>query len=219
METLTYDRAAAVAYAHRWAYRRNPQYLDFSNLGGDCTNFASQSILAGSHGVMNFTPTYGWFYRTSSDRTASWTGVPYLYNFLTANTGAGPFGSETDLAHMEPGDVVQLQITGDNYHHTPVVVKVLKENPGLEDILVAAHSYDADYRPLSTYDAQRMRFIHIEGVRVPTGTAVPVPPATLPTPLPAPAPTSPQPPVEAVPLPAPAIPGRQRPRRKRSYMQ
>jgi hypothetical protein len=159
--------------------------------------------------------------------------VPYLYNFLTANTGAGPFGVETDLAHLEPGDVVQLLITGDNYHHTPVVVKVLKENPGLEDILVAAHSYDADYRPLSSYAIQKMRFIHIEGVRVPAGTGV-TPPKTLPTPLPAPAPTPPvttqpnplpapaptfpKPPVEAVPLPAPAIPGRQRPRRKRNYM-
>ena len=71
---LPYDRAAAVAYAHAWAYRRNPLYLDFSAIGGDCTNFASQCIYAGA-GIMNFTPLYGWFYRGADDRTPSWTGV------------------------------------------------------------------------------------------------------------------------------------------------
>ena len=34
-----YDREKAVAYAHKWAYGRNPAYGDFSEMGGDCTNF------------------------------------------------------------------------------------------------------------------------------------------------------------------------------------
>ena len=70
----------AVAYAHRWAYFRNPDYLDFSDLGGDCTHYASQCIFAGS-GIMNYTPELGWYYISSSDRTAAWTGVNFLYNF------------------------------------------------------------------------------------------------------------------------------------------
>lgn len=36
-----YDREQAVQYARMWAYDRNPAYYDFSNLGGDCTNFVS----------------------------------------------------------------------------------------------------------------------------------------------------------------------------------
>ena len=43
-----YNRAAAVAYAHAWAYRRNPRYYNYEELGGDCTNFASQCLYAGS---------------------------------------------------------------------------------------------------------------------------------------------------------------------------
>ena len=39
-----YDRAAAVLYAHRWAYGRNPAFYDYEELGGDCTNFASQCL-------------------------------------------------------------------------------------------------------------------------------------------------------------------------------
>lgn len=42
-----YNRGKAVAYALEWAMSRNPAYLDFEELGGDCTNFASQCLLAG----------------------------------------------------------------------------------------------------------------------------------------------------------------------------
>lgn len=165
MQIIPYDRNAAVTYAHRWAYGRNPKYLDFSNLGGDCTNYASQCLLAGSRGVMNYTPTYGWFYRSANDRTPSWTGVEYLYNFLTANMGLGPFATETALGNLRPGDIVQLLVEGERFHHSPIVVAVRRRNPTLRDVLVAAHSYDADYRPLSSYRARRLRFLHIEGVR------------------------------------------------------
>ena len=33
-----------------------------------------------------------------------------------------------------------------------------------ENVLVAAHSYDADDRPLSTYDYREIRFLKIFGV-------------------------------------------------------
>ena len=56
---IPYRRDLAVAYAHRWAYGRNPAYFDYEELGGDCTNYASQCLFAGV-GVMNYTPTYGW---------------------------------------------------------------------------------------------------------------------------------------------------------------
>ena len=53
-----YDRAAAVVYAHRWAFKRNPAYYDYEEIGGDCTNYASQCLYAGS-GIMNYTPDFG----------------------------------------------------------------------------------------------------------------------------------------------------------------
>ena len=65
-----YDRAKAVAYAHEWAYGRNPRFYDFSNIGGDCTNFASQCLYAGS-GVMNYSPTNGWYYINLNSRSPS----------------------------------------------------------------------------------------------------------------------------------------------------
>ena len=81
MREIPYDRGAAVDYARRWALSRNPAFYDFSDIGGDCTNFVSQCIYAGA-GVMNYTKDTGWYYISSSDRTPSWTGVEYLYDFL-----------------------------------------------------------------------------------------------------------------------------------------
>ena len=105
---MLYNREAAVQYAREWAYRRNPQFFDFSEIGGDCTNFASQCIYAGA-GIMNYTPVFGWFYINANNRTPSWTGVNELYRFLVNNTGAGPQGSVVPLSQIQDGDVVQLQ--------------------------------------------------------------------------------------------------------------
>ncbi len=159
----SYDRRAAVLYAHEWAFGRNPAFYDYEDIGGDCTNFASQCIFAGS-GVMNFTPTFGWYYIDSNQKAPAWTGVPYLYNFLTRKTpSVGPVAEEVPIWEIMPGDIVQLSFKGVAFQHSPVVVRANKpQSP--EEILVAAHSYDADNRPLSTYEYQKVRYLHITGV-------------------------------------------------------
>lgn len=157
-----YDRFAAVMYAHQWAYGRNPRFYDYEEIGGDCTNFASQCLFAGS-GIMNFTPTFGWYYIDANQKSPSWTGVPYLYNFLTRRTvSVGPVGEEAPLEALRPGDLVQLSFDGEVFRHTPVVVAV-RQPVSPDTVLLAAHSYDADNRPLSTYDYQKLRCIHITG--------------------------------------------------------
>ena len=163
MRFALYDRRAAVLYAHRWAYGRNPAFYDYENLGGDCTNFASQCIYAGS-GVMNFTPTFGWYYIDPDQKAPAWTGVPHLYNFLTRpERSTGPAGQPCELADLRPGDLIQLSFDGETFRHSPVVVSV--GNPVTpENVLIAAHSYDADDRPLSTYDYREIRFLKIFGV-------------------------------------------------------
>lgn len=157
-----YDRAAAVAYAHRWAYARNPAYYNFDALGGDCTNFASQCLYAGG-GVMNYRPTFGWFYRSANDRSPSWTGVPFFYNFLTRTDGSpGPLAEETTLERCSPGDFVQLRFGPGRFGHTPIIV-AMGETPTLSNTLVAAHTFDTDYKPLSGYGFEELRFLHILG--------------------------------------------------------
>lgn len=159
MREVPYDRQAAVAYAQRWAMGRNPAYFDFENIGGDCTNFASQCLYAGS-GVMNWTPVMGWYYVDAARRAPAWTGVEQLYRFLVTNGGPGPWGSVVDRDRVLPGDLLQLGDADGRFYHTPVVLAV-------EDgeIYVAAHTIDALWRPLSSYSFERVRYLHIPGVR------------------------------------------------------
>lgn len=49
MNYKEYNRENAIQYTKKWAYSRNPKYYDFDSIGGDCTNFVSQCIFAGSN--------------------------------------------------------------------------------------------------------------------------------------------------------------------------
>lgn len=161
---LSYNRDNAVAYAHRWAYDRNPAYYSYDELGGDCTNFASQVLHAGG-AVMDPTPTYGWYYWDANNKAPAWTGVKYLYQFLTnSEKTCGPVGQVAELEQLQPGDLIQLSFDGQTYSHNPIVVAV-SEPVTPETILLAAHTYDSDYRPLSTYAYKAIRPIHITGIK------------------------------------------------------
>lgn len=157
--TKKYNREAAKNYAKTWAFARNPKYYAFDKIGGDCTNFISQCIYAGSN-IMNYTPTFGWYYIDSTRRSPSWTGVEFLYNFLISNTKNGPFGSEIDSSKIEIGDVIQLGNLEKFYHSLLVVGK------DRNNIYVSAHDFNAYMKPLNSYIYQKIRFIHIEGVRI-----------------------------------------------------
>jgi len=163
MTTMPYNRTAAICYAHKWAKDRNPKYGNFDGMGGDCTNFISQCLFEGT-GVMNTTKDTGWYYYSLNSRAAAWTSVKYLYNFLIGNKGLGPFGHEVSMYEICEGDLVQLKLDQPDFQHTPFVVAVGKPFD-LSSILVAAHTYDSDLRPLDTYDIHDIRFIHIDGYR------------------------------------------------------
>lgn len=164
--TKPYIRERVVEYARTWALDRNPLFLNFTGRGGDCTNFASQCLLAGSC-TMDFTPDFGWYYVSPDNRAPAWTSVEYFYDFVTEqpnfaseNRGIGPFGREIRARELELGDFIQLRNGMDDYYHTLVVT-------GFEpnDILICAHSDDALDRRLSTYNFASLRLLHIDGVR------------------------------------------------------
>lgn len=163
MQIYPYNRSAVVAYAHTWAYGRNPLFFDYETLGGDCTNFASQCVYAGSR-IMNFTPTYGWYYINADKKAPAWTGVTYFYNFMTREEeSVGPVATETSIDRIIPGDIIQLSFSEDTWDHTLVVVRVTGRSSS--NIYVSAHSYDVDNRSLSTYQYRNVRFLHFIGVK------------------------------------------------------
>ena len=164
--TKRYDRERAVEYAKNWALSRNPLFVDYTKSGGNCTNFVSQAILAGSC-TMNYSEPFGWFYISDSERAPAWTGVEFLHNFLVGIDGypdtavrQGPYGRTVNAAQTQIGDVVQLSRGGD-FYHTLIIT-------GYEprDILVSAHSDNALDRRLTSYNFEGIRFIHIDGVHM-----------------------------------------------------
>ncbi len=146
-------------YAEKYAFSQNPIFGNFRGIGGNCTNFVSQAIYAGSC-KMNYTKTFGWYYISLEDRAPSWTGVEFFYNFITSNEGVGPYGREAKEEECEIGDVIQLARNTEGYYHTLLIVGF-----DGEDILVSAQTDDAFARPLSSYTYDYSRFIKILGVR------------------------------------------------------
>ncbi len=160
-----YNRERAVEYAKTWALGRNPLFFDFTGIGGNCTNFVSQCLLAGSC-TMNYTPEFGWYYISSEDRAPAWSSVEFFYDFLTQkftdqNGGVGPFATQVPREEAELGDVVQYANAEGDWYHTVIITG--REG---DEILVSAHSNDALDRPISSYDFAQARFLHIEGVMI-----------------------------------------------------
>ena len=164
---LPYRRDRAVEYARRWALSRNPLFFDFTGRGGDCTSFVSQCLFAGC-GIMNDTPTYGWYYVSAVNRAPAWSGVDELYDFLIgipefaeANGGVGPYATvATEPSQVEVGDVIQLSNAEGDFYHS-LIISGFTPN----DVLVCAHSDNALDRPLSTYNYADLRVLHILGAR------------------------------------------------------
>lgn len=162
-----YNRARAVEYARTWALSRNPLFIDFTGGGGDCTNFVSQSIYAGSC-QMNFTTDFGWYFISPENRAPAWSGVEFFYDFITGapafstqNRGIGPYGIEVDATGVFEGDVVQLADASGDFYHTLIITGFRGGQT-----LVSAHTNDALDKPLSEYNFADLRYIHIEGVRI-----------------------------------------------------
>ena len=157
--TKPYKRENAAEYARKFAFSQNAYFGNFAEIGGNCTNFVSQAIFAGSC-QMNYTPTFGWYYIALNERSPSWTGVEFFFNFITQNADVGPFGRVATRDETEIGDVIQLGRDEEGYYHTLIIVGY-----DGEDILVAAQTDNAYARPLSTYDYDYSRFIKILGIR------------------------------------------------------
>lgn len=162
MKKVAYNRQRAVEYAHKWAYERNPKYYNFDNIGGDCTNFISQAIFAGSK-VMNY-ENPGWFYSSLNSRSPSWTGVEFLHDFLVNNKGLGPYAHEIDASNINLGDIIQLKFDEPSFGHSLIVVSA-GSPASIDNIKIASHAFNSDNRLLTTYNWSDIRFLHIQGVR------------------------------------------------------
>jgi hypothetical protein len=140
-----------VRYASSWALGRNPSFPDYHNLGGDCTNFVSQIMLAGGWetvGPPGQSTRSKWFYGpTADDCSYTWGGANNFHSF--AITYAQRFKVVEDVYYCQDSDVVQYDWTADNsMDHTQFVSDNVYDEHTVE-LYMTQHDNDYIDRPIS----------------------------------------------------------------------
>ncbi|MFE1290550.1 amidase domain-containing protein [Streptomyces sp. NPDC058751] len=113
-KTLTggpYDYAAMATYAETYWKNYNPAYRSFNSVGGDCTNYLSQSLKAGGWTtVASSGEEYGTWNYTSSSQTDTWVGVNEWSWFTQTAKRSKPLAN---VYQMDVGDVMQMDFDKD----------------------------------------------------------------------------------------------------------
>ena len=151
-----YNREKAVKYAIDWALKYNPNFYNFTHIGGDCTNYISQCLYYS--GIPMNHNSNGWFYNSTFSRSPSWTSVESLQSFLLNNTSTGPVAKTVSLDQIEIGDIIQIRQNLKTFNHSVIVTK--KQN---NQIFVCAHTFNVLNKNLADYFAIELLPIHIEG--------------------------------------------------------
>ena len=162
-----YNNSAAKNYADNWYSGTGPVPNYIKSQTGwssgwptlycryaitDCTNFVSQALFEGTSYAYSqidyFNPDYThwadwWYYKFSPDVDGSypWVNTGGLYDFLTTNTGRGPYGSATNLCSLSPGDIIFMK-DGSAWQHAVIVSDIIGSCNNATNIVVDGHSAD-----------------------------------------------------------------------------
>lgn len=128
-----YNYLSAIEYARKHAFSYNKNYISFDEDGGDCTNFVSQCIRAGSINTSHTWKPY----------THSWIRVNELYYYLLKNNVGIDI---TNKNNYPPGSIIQFFSNKKGYFsHSGIITETLANG----DYLYCCHSYDKLDFPLS----------------------------------------------------------------------
>ncbi|WP_455133778.1 amidase domain-containing protein [Microbacterium aurum] len=140
------DVAAQMAYLHQHVFSYNSaEWGDYNPYGGDCTNFASQGLIA-----------RGWHIdKTWYSKGKMWTASkPWIATAPMAayfdKLGFG-YSTEADLDRVRVGDIGLFSWgeTQAGMDHTMTVSKVEYVPGGPPKVYFISHNYDGEYRELT----------------------------------------------------------------------
>lgn len=130
--STTFDFSKSIEYAERYALDYNPKYISFNDSGGDCTNFASQSL---HYGGVKETSLWKPYFN-------SWVRVNELRDFLIYNKLAREYSS---LKDNFSGCLIQF-FNKDRNAWTHSGILTYRTDT---DYLYCCHTYDKLNYPLS----------------------------------------------------------------------
>ena len=165
-----YDRQAAVAYSDLYYHERNKEWYNFTDEGGNCQNYASQSMYAG--GIpMDFLGEEQWKCfiedpdfdpeineaEVKEGRSASWVHVGSFYSYAFNNSGYGMIcDPDVNIYYAEPGDLIL--VGNGEVAHTVIVSKVVDGH-----ILVNSNSIDMKDYPIEAFTYTTVKLVKILG--------------------------------------------------------
>lgn len=148
--------------ASRYAldHATNPSSSYHYYKGKDCTNFISQCLYAGGikQHVGNAYDKNCWYYKTSTNRSSSWTGAPEFYYYINSDVSKikksnGSWGT------VEIGDIIQTKVDG-QIKHSMIISGVAYGSSGRSDLLVCAHSTNRRHVSLNSYYSGTTKVYH-----------------------------------------------------------
>lgn len=151
-----YSPSRAVSYAHRWVNSFSSEYRNFDKVGGDCTNFVSQCLVAG--GVRQTKPggvqepilntIHNWFGNKFSNSTAFIRVADFHSYWAPRVPDANYEGDTTVSRNGNLGDVVQFRRakTGTRWHS----MIITKKTNGV--VYLSGHSQPRYDYAISNYD-------------------------------------------------------------------
>jgi len=156
-----YSGINAANYATKYALNPNPAYKYFSiygNIGGDCTNFISQCLIAG--GAKMAYNSQPWWYNGKA-WSLSWSVANLLYLCITKRAKLrlpGLKGVEVaDFSELELGDLIMYEDSKGIVYHSAIITSFDSDYP-----LVSQHSYnELNISPIKP-KAKKMHFIKIQ---------------------------------------------------------
>ncbi len=153
IDKITYDRVAAVAYAHDWWNSRNSYYNNYGQ--DDCANFVSQCTFTGGMGKFgvdsNPESHQWWFHHSTMTQSTSWTWCPTQVDaWRWQQPNKSPARYVVTLATSKPsgyskGDVA-WKINGGTESHALICTGFSGSTP-----LFSCHSSNHWNDPLSTW--------------------------------------------------------------------
>jgi hypothetical protein len=148
--SMLVERDDAVRYALHWAFDRNDDFVSYHN---DCTNFISQTMLAGmwwmrdGGGVTAKRSTSNWFHHSKSNVSWSWGGAENFYQYGRKKSGWLTTPPGNNVWNLVLGDLLQVDWDKNgNIQHSMIVTK---KNTTTGERYLTYHSTDQRNKPLS----------------------------------------------------------------------
>jgi hypothetical protein len=137
------DQQLQYAFEH-WNNYNLAQYGDFTDWGGDCMNFVSQTLVA-----RGWATSVDWYNDAQQDWAPAFVAVPEFDEWLSEHPELGAVRHTlVDRAQLKIGDIVMFDWDNDGSLDHAQIVSGIEVVEGKQHVYLVGHDIDTHYRDL-----------------------------------------------------------------------